>query len=70
MISCHIIISQHVIVTMKTGQDAYVSVIEYHDLLPTGSEEREVLGFGSIPVAIFPSYQYMKKLHHNYFDPS
>ena len=29
-------------------------------LLPTGSEEREVLGVGSIPVAIFPSCQNMK----------
>ena len=30
------------------------------NLLPTGSEEREVLGVGSIPVAILPSCQYMK----------
>ena len=29
-------------------------------LLPTGSEEREVLEFGSIPVAILPSIQNMK----------
>ena len=29
-------------------------------LLPTGSEEREVLGVGSIPVAILPSRQDMK----------
>ena len=29
-------------------------------LLPTGSEEREVLGVGSIPVAILPSCQNMK----------
>ena len=29
-------------------------------LLPTGSEEREVLGGGSIPVAILPSRQDMK----------
>ena len=34
-------------------------------LLPTGSKEREVLGVGSIPVAILHSYQYMKMLHHN-----
>ena len=27
------------------------------DLLPTGSEERGVLGVGSIPVAILPSCQ-------------
>ena len=36
-----------------------------HCLLPTGREEREVLGFGSIPVAILPSCQYMKMLYHN-----
>ena len=36
-------------------------------LLPT-SEEREVLGVGSIPVAILPSCQYMKILHHNCTD--
>ena len=29
-------------------------------LLPTGSEERGVLGFGSIPVAILPSCQDVK----------
>ena len=29
-------------------------------LLPTGSEDREVLGVGSIPVAILPSCHYMK----------
>ena len=28
-------------------------------LLPTGSEESEVFGVGSIPVAILPSCQYM-----------
>ena len=32
------------------------------DLLPTGSEEREVLGVGSIPVAILPSCQDMKTI--------
>ena len=31
-----------------------------HDLLPTGSEERGVLGMGSIPVAILPSWQDIK----------
>ena len=31
-------------------------------LLPTGSEEREVFGVGSIPVAILPSCQYMKNI--------
>ena len=30
------------------------------DLLPTGSEEREVLRVGSIPVVILPSCQSMK----------
>ena len=33
-----------------------------HPLLPTGSEEREVLGVGSIPVAIVPSCQFMKTI--------
>ena len=32
------------------------------NLLPTGSEEREVLGVGSIPVAILPSCQDMKTI--------
>ena len=31
-------------------------------LLPTGSEEREVFGFGSIPVAILPSHQNIKNI--------
>ena len=31
-------------------------------LLPTGGEEREVLGVGSIPVAILPSCQDMKTI--------
>ena len=31
-------------------------------LLPSGSEERGVLGVGSMPVAIFPSCQYMKTI--------
>ena len=39
-----------------------------HILLPTGSEERGLLGMGSIPVAIRPSCQHMKKLHHNCID--
>ena len=30
----------------------------YHNLLPTGSEDREVLGVGSIPDVILPSCQY------------
>ena len=37
-------------------------------LLPTGSEEREVLGVGSIPIAIFPSCQYIQTLHHSCID--
>ena len=37
----------------------------FYYLLPTGSDEREVLGVGSIPVAILPSCQYMKILHYN-----
>ena len=31
-------------------------------LLPTGSEDREVLGFRSIPFAIIPSCQDMKSI--------
>ena len=38
------------------------------NLLPTGSEEREVLGFGSILVAILPSCQYMEILDYNCTD--
>ena len=34
-------------------------------LLPTGSEEREILWVGSIPVAILISCQDMKILHYN-----
>ena len=34
----------------------------YVTLLPAGSEEREVLGVGSIPVAILPSCQDMKTI--------
>ena len=34
-------------------------------LLLIGSEESEVLKVGRIPVAILPSCQYMKMLHHN-----
>ena len=33
-------------------------------LLPTGSEEKKVLGVRSIPVAILPSCQYITMLHH------
>ena len=40
----------------------------FHNLLPTGSEERGVLGFGSIPVAILPSCLYMEILHYNCTD--
>ena len=32
------------------------------DLLPSGSEEREVLGAGEIPLAILPSCQDMKTI--------
>ena len=34
----------------------------YQNLLPTGSEEREVFGVGSIPVAILPSCQDIKTI--------
>ena len=41
---------------------SYVMInITYKDiLLPTGSDERGVLGVGIIPVAILPSWQYLK----------
>ena len=34
----------------------------FENLLPTGSEQRGVLGVGSIPVAILPSCQDMKTI--------
>ena len=34
-------------------------------LLPSESEEKEVLGVGSIPVAILPSWQDMISLNYN-----
>ena len=40
--------------------ESYYYVNKY--LLPTGSEGREVLGVGSIPVAILPSCQDMKTI--------
>ena len=41
--------------------DRYItSPLRAHYLLPTGSEEREVLGVGGTPVAILPSCQNMK----------
>ena len=41
-----------------------VPIIYSGNILPTGSEEREVLGVGSIPVAIhvLPSHQDMKHI--------
>ena len=38
------------------------------NLLSTGSEEKGVLGVGSIPVAILPSCQHMEMLHNNCID--
>ena len=46
------------------GEDKYVQI----HLLPTGSEEKGVLGIGSIPVAILPSCQSIIILHHNCID--
>ena len=37
-------------------------------LLPTGSEEREVLEVGSIPAAILPSCQHVQILYYNCTD--
>ena len=39
-------------------------IADFLILLPTGSEEREVLGVGSIIIAILPSCQYVKILMH------
>ena len=44
-----------------------IECISYY-LLPTGSEEREVLGAGSIPVATLPSCQDMISFHYNCTD--
>ena len=52
--------------TFTRGHAATDTEKEY--LLPTGSEEREVLRVESIHVAILPSSQYMKMLHHNCID--
>ena len=41
----------------KCGNKRHKERFVSYDLLPTGSEEREVLGVGSIPVAILPSCQ-------------
>ena len=45
-----------------------LSELPNNDLLPTGSEEREVLGVRSIPGAILSSSQHMKTLNHNRID--
>ena len=38
----------------------YHLLSDYYNLIPTGSEEREISGFGSIPFAILPSCQDIK----------
>ena len=43
-------------------QDNKVRPLNSFSLLPTRSEERGLLGFGSIPVAILPSCQDMKTI--------
>ena len=45
------------------GKLLLISILSY--LLPTGSEEREVLRVGSIPVEILPSCHNMKPNHYN-----
>ena len=47
---------------MMIGIEVFIT---YLGLLPTGSEEREVLGVGSIPVAILTSCQDMNTLRYN-----
>ena len=44
------------------GQNPESNIFYSLFLLPTGSEERGVLGVGSIPVAIFPACQNMKTI--------
>ena len=46
---------------LSSAGDGGFDTNQYH-LLPIGSEEREVLGVGSIPVAILSSFQYMKNI--------
>ena len=67
----------YVLFIMKCGLVLYTQCILFRELrqtliscslLPTGSEERGVLGVGSIPVAIFPSCQGMKIMRHNCID--
>ena len=53
--------------TVYTGMEQVFLMVEYTRvsipyLLPTGSEEKEVLGVWSIPVAICPSCHYMKHI--------
>ena len=45
----------------RTGLSLWI-MRSFENLLPTGSEERGVLGVGSIPVAILPSLS----LYENY----
>ena len=42
-------------VAMERDNEIWKLCDAFFILLPTGSEEREVLGVGSIPVAILPS---------------
>ena len=56
----------------SSARDTFSQICRKRDkpvnLLPTGSEERRVLGVGSIPVTILPSCQYMKILYYNCTD--
>ena len=47
---------------LKNANVTYIAVAYFAHLLPTGSEGREILGVGSIPVAILPSCQDMKTI--------
>ena len=53
--------------TKRGGPSANIREVQvrFGCLLPTGSEEREVLGVGSISVAL---HQNMNTLHHNCID--
>ena len=56
-----IIVTSRVMGGLIEGKMCGVWIMIIH-LLPTGSEEREVLAVGSIPVAILPSCQYMTNI--------
>ena len=61
----HSVVQCKIIMFAKT-QDVFIHCLFV--LLPSGSEEKGALGVGCIPVAILPSCQHMKMVHHNCID--